>query len=143
MADLFDEEPRPNSPEDLGGTFTPRRERRPKPWDPAHKDHPSQRPGNELKPGEDAPTSWNVANIEMGIAEMRKFLEWCEANGIDAGGESVGTLYTALNAHSKAAFRWLCQQLKRCGFDRLPPVGRLDRAIKARDAALLYDSGED
>lgn len=142
MADLFDEEPKPNSPEDLGGSFVPRRERRPKAWDPAHPDHPSQRPHNKLEPGEEPPTSWNVAKIEMGIAEMRTFLEWCEASGIDAGDQTVGTLYTALNAHDKAAFRWLCHHLKRCGFTRLPNVGTIDRAIKARDESLLYDSAE-
>ncbi len=142
MADLFDEEPSPNSPEDLGGTFVPRRERRPKPWDQSHPDHPSQRPHNKLEPGEDPPSAWHVATVEMGSAERRVFLKWCEDNGIDAGEHSVGSLYVALNACSKASFRWLCHHLKRCGFTRLPNVGAIDRAIKARDESLLYDSGE-
>ncbi len=146
MPDLFDDEPRPNSPEDLGGlSFVPRAERRakkkePKPWHTEHKDHPSQRPENQLQPGETAPTSWNVAKVEIGILHMRKFLAWCESAGIEDSGHTVGTLYVALNAHSLEGLRWLCQNLKRTGLAELPTIDAMNRAILARDAALLYDS---
>lgn len=112
MPDLFDgidDEPKPNSPEDLGGAFVPRAERRkrePKPWHTEHKDHPSNRPENALQPGETAPSSWNVAT-SLGIQHMRTFLEWCESAEIEANGHTVGTLYVALNAHSIESFRWL------------------------------------
>ena len=141
MADLFDEEPKANSPEDLGlaagATFTPRNEI-PKPWHKDHPKHPSNRPHNKLEPGEEPPTSWNVANVEMGIAEMRTFLGWCTDKEIDITGHSVGTLYVTLNGHSKQGFKWLCTQLARTGMKKLPPVAALDKAIKARDETLLY-----
>lgn len=132
MADLFD---------DQKPTFVPRSDRV-KPWDPAHPDHPSQRPHNELKPGEDPPASWNVAQVEMGIAEMRAFLEWCASRDIVTDGHSVGTLYCALNAHSKASFKWLCQALSRTGIGTLPNTGALQKAMLKRDEALLYDNGD-
>lgn len=133
MADLFDEEP---------PTFVPRSEKL-EPWHPKHPDHPSQRAHNKLEPGEDPPTSWNVANVEMGIAEMRTFLGWCTDKEIDTTGHSVGTLYVALNGHSKQGFKWLCQQLARTGMGRLPHVAALDKAIKARDETLLYSGPDD
>lgn len=142
MADLFDDEPKPNSPEDIGGSFVPRSERRPKPWDQAHPNHPSQRTHNKLEPGEVAPESWNVANIEMGIMEMRTFLTWCTDHNIDTDGHTVGGLYTALNAHGKLSFRWLCQSLVQGNHSKLPPVANMDRAIKQRQAGLLYPSTE-
>lgn len=140
MPDLFDDEPKPNSPEDLGG-FTPRREQRakqPKPHDPKHPDHPAQRPENQLEPGESAPESWNVSKGALGILHMRKFLDWCDEKNIDPNGQTVGSLYVGLNAHSLDSFRWLCTQLGRCQFDRLPPVVAMSKAILKRDAALLY-----
>jgi len=69
---------------------------------------------------------------------MRKLLSWCEEKGIDPHGETVGSLYVSLNAHSLDGMRWLCTNLQRCGLDRLPSVGVIDRAIKKRDPALLY-----
>jgi len=143
--DLFDVDPKPNSPEDLGGMFVPRAERRarekrePKPWNPEHKDHPSQRPENQLQPGETAPSSWNVAT-SLGIMHMRTFLTWCDEQSIDRGGHTVGTLYVALNAHSIESFRWLCQSLKRSGLEKLPSAAAMSKAILARDVALLYSS---
>ena len=143
MADLFDD-PKPNSPEDLGqtSTFVPRSEQT-QPWQRSHPDHPSNRPHNKLEPGEDPPASWNVANVEMGIAEMRTFLTWCTDKNIDTTGHSVGTLYCALNAHSKNGFKWLCTQLGRTGMAKLPHVAALDKAIKARDETLLYSGPDD
>ena len=140
MADLFDE-PAPNSPEDLGGLATPAK-RAPKRWDRDHPDHPSQRPHNQLQPGETAPTSWNVAHVEMGIAEMRLFLDWCKSHEIDTDGHTVGLLYVALNAHSKLSFRWLCQALVSGHHTALPDVGHIARAIKSRKAGLLYPATE-
>lgn len=138
MTDLFDDEPKPNSPEDLG-TFTPRRERRkPPPHDVAHPEHPSQRFENQLEDGEEAPTSWNTATTDLGIQHMRTFLEWCDGKGIDRAGQTVGTLYMGLNAHSLDNFRWLCTQLGRVGVDRLPPAAAMSKAILARDVSLLY-----
>jgi len=141
MADLFDDEPKPNSPEDIGG-FVPRAERGPKPWETSHPDHPAQRSHNKLQPGEDAPASWNVANIEMGIAEMRTFLGWCDDHKIDTTGHTVGSLYVALNAHGKQSFRWLCQQLVNSKATSLPAVGNISKAIKARQPGLLYAADE-
>lgn len=136
MGDLFDSEPKPNSPEDLGG-FVPRGERV-QPWDPRHPDHPAQRPENQLEPGEGPPPSWNVARTDLGIVHMRKFLAWCDDKGIDPGRETVGSLYVALNVHSLDAFRWLCTQISRTGIRRLPSAGTLSKAILQRDPALLY-----
>lgn len=144
--DMFDD-PKPNSPEDLGGFFEPRAERRsrkkrePKPWEPEHKDHPAQRIENQLQPGETAPSSWNVAK-SLGILHMRTFLEWCDEQGIDRRGHTVGTLYVALNAHSIESLRWLCSNLKRCRLEKLPELGAMNKAILARDAALLYSSAD-
>lgn len=138
MSDLFDDPPA-NSPDDLGFG---KPERPPKPHDPRHPDHPAQRPHNQLQPGEEPPTSWNVANVEMGIAEMRTFLAWCTDHDIDIGDHTVGSLYVALNAHGKDSFRWLCTQLLRNKFERLPDVGLISRAIKKRQAGLLYPSTE-
>lgn len=141
MADLFEDEPKPNSPEDLGGTFTPRSQRparRPKPWDTEHPDHPSNRPENRILTGEDPPESWNVSKGSLGIQHMRTFLEWCEGKDMDTTGHSVGTLYCALNAHGLGSFRWLCTALGRGKFTKLPPVAMLDKAIKKRDVSLLY-----
>lgn len=78
----------------------------------------------------------------MGIAEMRTFLAWCTDHDIDVTGHSVGTLYCALNAHGKASFRWLCQQLQRGKHSKLPDVGLIDRAIKKRQPGLLYPATE-
>lgn len=141
--DLFDD-PKPNSPEDLGGFFEPRSARRarekkrePKPWHTEHKDHPAQRPENQLQPGETPPSSWNVAT-SLGIQHMRTFLEWCDEQSIDRNGHTVGTLYVALNAHSIDALRWLCQSLKRSRLEKLPTLDAMNKAILARDVALLY-----
>lgn len=140
--DLFDEEPKPNSPEDIGGaTFVPRADRV-KPWHKEHPDHPANRPHNKLEPGEEPPTSWNVANVEMGIFEMRVFLGWCADQGMDCGNHSVGTLYVALNAHSKQSFKWLCQSLKHAGMAKLPSTGAMNAAMSKRSQALLYDAGD-
>lgn len=142
MADLFDDqEPKPNSPEDLGGTFVPRSERpnrQPKSWDTAHPDHPSNRPENEILTGEKPPESWNVAKGALGIQHMRTFLEWCAVKEIDAGDHTVGSLYVGLNAHGLDSFRWLCTQLGRLGFKKLPSIAAMSKAIKQRDAAALY-----
>lgn len=137
--DLFDDqEPKPNSPEDLGGyTFEPRN-RKPKRWEKDHPEHPSQRPENQLEDGETEPTSWNVATTDLGIVHMRKFLAWCEEKEIDQAGHTVGTLYVGLNAHSLDGFRWLCGQLARQGFERLPSIVSMSKAILKRDPALLY-----
>jgi hypothetical protein len=140
MADLFDE-PAPNSPEDLGGLQTPAK-RAPKPWHTDHPDHPANRPHNRLEPGEAAPTSWNVAHVEMGIEQMRTFLTWCTDHDIDTDGHTVGGLYVGLNAHSKLSFRWLCQVLVQDRHATLPDVGLLDRAIKKRGRRLLYPQTE-
>lgn len=140
MADLFDD-PKPNSQEDIGGTFVPRREQV-KPWQTQHAAHPANRAHNKLEPGEEPPTSWNVANVEMGIVEMRTFLGWCKDSGIDTTGHSVGSLYMALNAHGKASFKWLCQQLKRTSMAKLPSTAAMHKAMSARDEALLYADAE-
>ncbi len=147
--DLFDD--KPNSPEDLGFGPAPEKpaepvKREPKPWDPAHPDHPSQRPENRLEDGEAPPDSWNVATTDLGIEHMRKFLAWCDEKSIDKAGHTVGTLYVGLNAHSLDSFRWLCTQLGRCGFERLPSIVSMSKAILKRDPALLYsdaDPGEE
>jgi hypothetical protein len=139
MPDLFDEPPA-NSPEDLGmvaATFTPRKAE-PKPWDPAHADHPARRPVNKLEPGETAPDSWNVATTDLGILHMRKFLAWCAEKDIDTAGHTVGGLYVGLNAHSLDGFRWLCATLGRQGFKKLPSVVAMSKAILARDPGRLY-----
>jgi hypothetical protein len=137
--DLFDDEPKPNSPEDLGaGAFVPRAERRPKPWETSHKDHPAQREVNQLEPGEQAPDSWNVATTDLGILHMRKFLAWCEEKEIDTAGHTVGALYVGLNAHSLDSFRWLCSTISRQKLVKLPRIVSMSKAILARDPGLLY-----
>ena len=139
MTDLFDE-PSTNSPDDLGGTVRPG-EKVPK-WNEQHPDHPAQRPENKLKPGEEPPTSWNVARVEMGIEQMRTFLTWCTEHDIDLDDMTVGRIYVALNAHGKGSFRWLCQQLKRLQLPVLPPLKCLAKAMSARDESLLYDTDD-
>lgn len=140
MADLFDDESSTNSPDDLGGMIKPGEKIHK--WDTRHEDHPSQRPENKLRPGEEPPTSWNVARIEMGIEQMRTFLDWCREHDIDTHTITVGTIYVALNAHGKASFRWLCGQLKRTKMTQLPSLGAINKAMSARSTALLYDSDD-
>lgn len=139
--DLFDDEPAPNSPEDLGAGWTPRAEKV-QPWHTAHPEHPSRRPGNAHEAGESAPERWNVATTDLGIVHMRKFLTWCSELGIDTGEHTVGSLYVALNAHSLNSFRWLMTAIKRSGRKALPSTERMNAATAARDAALLYAGDE-
>jgi len=119
----------------------PRREQV-KPWDTRHKDHPAQRPENQLEPGETAPDSWNVATTDLGILHMRKFLVWCEEKAIDPAGHTVGALYVGLNAHSLDSFRWLCSTISRQGLKKLPPIVSMSKAILARDPGLLYSADD-
>ena len=128
MTDAFD---------DLGGKIKPG-DTVPK-WNEQHVDHPAQRPDNKLEPGEDPPTSWNVAKVEMGIKQMRQFLTWCTEHDIDIGGMTVGRIYVALNAHGKDSFRWLCTQLLRTKMTTLPSLGSIAKAMSARSVPLLYD----
>lgn len=137
MPDLFDE-PSSNSPEDLGMVTPPAPPREPQAWDPAHKDHPARREVNRLEPGEKPPERWNVATTDLGILHMRKFLAWCAEKSIDPNGATVGSLYVGLNAHSLDGFRWLCSQLTRQGFTKLPPIVSMSKAILARDPGRLY-----
>lgn len=140
MTDLFEDDSKSNSPDDLGGMIKPG-EKVPK-WNEAHADHPAQRPENKLEPGEDPPTSWNVSRVEMGVVQMRVFLVWCTDHDIDIGTMTVGRIYVALNAHGKDSFRWLCTQLLRTKMTQLPALGSIAKAMSARNTSMLYDVPE-
>ena len=140
MTDLFDDDLDGNTPDDLGGMIKPG-EKVPK-WNEAHADHPAQRPENKLEPGEDPPTSWNVARVEMGIEQMRTVLTWCSEHDIDIGDMTVGRIYVALNAHGKGSFRWLCTQLLRTKMTALPSLACIAKAMSARSVPMLYDVDE-
>lgn len=117
----FDDEPKPNSPEDLG-IVTPA--------------HVYGKPAPEPDP---LPT--NASSQALQLPEVRKFVDWIHKQGLPTHAEvTVGHVLIALSGMTMTDLRWLCKAIRRAG--RAPRPSTMLKAAKARDVRILRPGGD-
>lgn len=115
QGDLLDEEPKPNSAEDLGYR---------KPY------------------GQGTPTSSraedrvNVASGTIGRKEALVFIDWLKGQEFEVHVDvTVGHILTDLSGKRPEDLRWLCQAILQA--KKAPEPWRMSKALKARDVGIL------
>jgi hypothetical protein len=117
---LFDDEPKPNSPEDLGLVTPPHvfGEKTPEPR-----------------------KTTNASSHALKLPEIRKFVEWIHKQGLPTHADvTVGHVFVALSGMSMTDLRWLCKAIRRAG--RAPRPSTMLKAAKARDVRILRPGGD-
>jgi len=121
-----DEEPKPNSPEDLGMTT------------------PSV-PKGELygKPApEPDPLPVNKCSSAISWEDGRKFVAWIHAQDIPTHARiTLGGILVGLSGLGTPDLRWLCGAIRQAG--RAPSPEKLRRAVMTHDVAVLREEPDD
>ena len=116
-----DDEPKPNSPEDLG-LVTPTPD--PKPPEP-----------------EPEPTVTNHAPGVAALPDMRIFVDWLVAQGIPIDRRvSAARCMIVFSGFIREDLKWLCQACRKAG--RVPRPETMRKAALARDVAVLRPGGD-
>lgn len=112
-----DDEPAPNSPEDLGLVT------------------PTARPYGVETPEPEKPTT-NASTNALQIPEIHKFINWVHAQDLPVHADvKVGHCAVAFSGLCVADLRWLCQAIRQAG--RAPVPATMKKAILARDVSIL------
>jgi len=119
-----DDEPKSNSPEDLGlgpprgGSYGRR----------------SQPPGGE----ERAAKRVNMASGTIGRPEAVKLIAWLNDQEFEVHEDvTVGHILVDLSGSTPDGFAWLCRACKQAG--QAPEPWRMNKALRARDVSLLRE----
>lgn len=126
---LFDDEPKPNSPEDLGAA----------PVGPPDPERPrARRPYGRPRPDPN-PIPVNVASGTIQITDARKFVAWLSDQEFPIHRSiSVGTVVVNLSGFTPKDLGWLCRA---CRQAQVAPAPELMRsALLKRDVSLLRGS---
>jgi len=133
--DLFAEEPKANSREDLGFS-------RPGPERPPGVDDrpPESKAYGKRSPGPD-PVPLNQCSSAIQIEDARKFVTWIHDQEISIHEDvTVGHVVVALSGWGSDCLAWLCRACRQAG--RAPAPSAMRAAWVAKDVGLLR-SGED
>lgn len=129
---LFDDEPKANSPEDLGMGRPPIGPQRPDGVDtrpPAAKAYGKETPGPD-------PVPHNVATGTIQIWDARKFVEWIHGLDIPVHADvTVGHVLVGLSGYQPSHLKWLCQAIRQA--ERAPHIGQMREALRAKDVGIL------
>lgn len=133
--DLFAEDPKPNSPDDLGfGRHRPER-----PPDVDRRPSRSKAYGTP-SPGPD-PVPDNHARSAIQIEDARKFVAWIHDQEIQIHEDvTVGHVLVALSGWGKETLAWLCRACRQAG--RAPAPVKMREAWLAKDVGLLRPGDE-
>lgn len=114
---LDDDEPAPNSPEDLGLVT------------------PAARPYGVETPEPEKPTS-NASSHAVQIPDLRKFVDWVKDQDLPVHADvKVGHCAIAFSGLCVADLRWLCHAIRQAG--RAPAPTTMKKAVFARDVSIL------
>lgn len=129
--DMF-EEPKSNSPEDLGMALD-------RPIRPAYVDTraPADKRYGAETPGPD-PVPHNVATGTIQIGDARKFVEWIHGLDIPVHADvTVGHVLVGLSGYQPSHLRWLCQAIRQA--ERAPHIDQMREALRAKDVGILRE----
>ncbi len=129
---LADDDPKPNSPDDLGFGRSSLRPERP----PGVDDRPpAEKAFGDPSPGPD-PVPDNHARSAIQIEDARKFVTWIHDQDIQIHEDvTVGHVVVALSGWGKEALGWLCRACRQAG--RAPAPTTMREAWVAKDVGLL------
>ena len=128
-----DEDPKPNSPDDLGfgrPERPPDVDRRPS----------SSRSYGESSPGPD-PVPQNVASGTIQYQDAKTFVGWLHDQDLPTHADvTIGHVLVALSGLGKAELRWLCQAVRQA--ERIPAPWVMKIAAMKKDVGLLRPENE-
>ena len=129
--DLFDDdEPKTNSPEDLG--HRPVKSERP---DGVDDRPPRDKAFGDASPGPD-PVPRNHCSSAIQIEDARKFVKWLHAQDIDIHEDvTVGHVLVSLSGLGTSSLGWLCRACRQAG--RAPAPSKMFDAAMKKDVSLL------
>jgi len=128
--DLFADEPKSNSPEDLGFTKTG-------PERPAGVDDrpPAEKAFGDPSPGPD-PVPRNACSSAIQIHDARKFVAWIHDQDLEIHEDvTVGHVLVSLSGWGSETLGWLCRGCRQAG--RAPAPSVMREAWMAKDVGLL------
>lgn len=118
IVDELDDEPKPNSPEDLGQV-------------------PPKKAFGEPRPEPD-PVHVNIARGTMQPEDARTFVAWVHAQDIRIHAQvTFGHVLSDMSGLRPSDLRWLCQAIRQA--DRAPAPADMFQAALKRDVGLLRD----
>lgn len=130
QGDLLDDDPKPNSREDLGFTkFGPER--------PAGVDDrpPAEKAFGESTPGPD-PVPRNMCSSAIQIEDARKFVAWIHDQDFEIHEDvTVGHVLVSMSGLGTESLGWLCRGCRQAG--RAPEPWRMKEAAMKKDVGLL------
>ena len=126
-AQAQDEEPKPNSPEDLGMVTTRRGEK--------------IKLYGKSKPEPD-PMPVNLCSSAISWEDVRKFIAWIHDQDIPTHARiTLGGIVVNLSGLGVPDLRWLCGAIRQVG--RAPSPELMFRAVTTRDVAVLREEPDD
>lgn len=134
--DLFadDQEPKPNSPEDLG--LGPPRVKPERP-DGVDDRPPSSKSFGESSPGPD-PVPRNACSSAIQIDDARKFVKWIHEQDLPIHEDvTVGHVLVAFSGWGTEKLGWVCRAVRQAGV--VPKPSKMREAAIANDVGLLRD----
>ena len=130
--DLFDDEPKSNSPEDLGQVAPRVKPERP---DGVDDRPPPDKAFGDPSPGPD-PVPRNQCSSAIQIDDARKFVKWIHEQEIDIHEDvTVGHVLVALSGLGTVSLGWLCRACRQAG--RAPAPSVMREAAMKKDVSLL------
>lgn len=122
--DLFDDEPKPNSPEDLG-QVTP----------------PGQRLYGMSSMREPDPPPVNLSSHAIQLEDARVFVDWIKKQSIEIHVDvTPGRVLVVLSGLGLPDLKWLCKAILQAG--RAPQPETMKKAVVARDVRVLRPGGD-
>ena len=119
----IEDDPKPNSPDDLGYTT------------------PSVSVYGTARPEPD-PMPENFCRSAMQWDDARKFVAWIHARNIPThAGITLGGIVVGLSGLGVADLRWLCGAIKQAGV--APSPEKLRRAVMTHDVSVLREADDD
>ncbi len=136
QGDLLEEDPKPNSCEDLG--FTKLGPERPEGVDDRP---PAEKSFCQGSPGPD-PVPVNVCSSAISWDDARKFIAWIHDQDIPTHARiTLGGIVVNLSGLGTPDLRWLCGAIRKVG--RAPSPELMFRAVTTRDVSILRQEEDD